>query len=98
MAEKGAQLFLYKALGFEPPAFCHIPLLVAPDGRRLSKRNRDLDMGALRSRLSSEAVIGCVMFLCGFIPKSEPMPLNAALCAFSMERLPLVDIVVPLEL
>ena len=33
-----------------PPRFGHIPLLVAPDGRRLSKRERDLDMGALRAR------------------------------------------------
>lgn len=42
------QAYLARLLGFEPPAHGHVPLLVAPDGRRLSKRERDLDLGALR--------------------------------------------------
>ena len=42
------QLYLYQLLGFTPPAFIHVPLLMAADGRRLSKRNRDLDLGFLR--------------------------------------------------
>ena len=42
------QVYLARLLGFEPPDHGHVPLLVAPDGRRLSKRERDLDRGALR--------------------------------------------------
>ncbi|MBQ9968501.1 MAG: tRNA glutamyl-Q(34) synthetase GluQRS, partial [Oscillospiraceae bacterium] len=37
------QIYLYELLGKTPPSFCHVPLLVAPDGRRLSKREKDLD-------------------------------------------------------
>jgi len=32
------QILLYEALGFTPPRFAHHPLMVAPEGERLSKR------------------------------------------------------------
>lgn len=35
------QLYLYRLLDLTPPSFCHVPLLLAPDGRRLSKRDAD---------------------------------------------------------
>ena len=35
------QLYLYHLLGCTPPCWRHIPLLLAPDGRRLSKRDSD---------------------------------------------------------
>ena len=34
------QLWLYRELGLTPPKFYHLPLLLASDGRRLSKRRR----------------------------------------------------------
>jgi glutamyl-tRNA synthetase len=33
------QVMLYEALGFEPPKFAHIPLILSKDGGRLSKRH-----------------------------------------------------------
>ncbi len=33
------QLIIYKALGAEPPKFAHIPMVLGPDGARLSKRH-----------------------------------------------------------
>ena len=41
---------LFHALGHTPPHYGHIPLLVNRDGRRLSKRERDLDIGVLLVR------------------------------------------------
>ena len=32
------QILMYKALGFEVPKFAHVPLILSPDGGRLSKR------------------------------------------------------------
>ena len=52
----------------------HVPLLVAPDGRRLSKRERDLDMGALRDRFSPARLCGKLAWLLGFIDRPEPVP------------------------
>lgn len=47
------QLYVARLLGYEAPAYAHVPLLVAPDGRRLSKRDRDLDLGQIRLRDAS---------------------------------------------
>ena len=52
------QLYLQELLGLPAPDYYHVPLLTAPDGRRLSKRERDLDMGALRERYTPEALLG----------------------------------------
>ena len=34
-------LLLYEALGWEPPAMAHLPLIMSPNGGKLSKRNAD---------------------------------------------------------
>ena len=48
------QLQLIEALGWTPPEYCHLPLLLAPDGRKLSKRDEATDaLGYLRGRISS---------------------------------------------
>jgi glutamyl-tRNA synthetase len=31
-------VLIFEAAGFAPPQFAHLPLLVAPDGTKLSKR------------------------------------------------------------
>ncbi len=46
------QIWLMEQLEYHAPVYAHVPLLLAPDGRRLSKRERDLDMDALRERFS----------------------------------------------
>ncbi|HHJ14830.1 MAG TPA: glutamate--tRNA ligase [Gammaproteobacteria bacterium] len=33
------QINLFRALGFEPPAFAHVPMILGADGKRLSKRH-----------------------------------------------------------
>ena len=63
------QIWLGRELGFVQPAYYHVPLLVAPDGRRLSKRERDLDMEHLRRRYTPEQLTGRLAFLAGLRPK-----------------------------
>ena len=53
-----AQIWLYQQLGFQVPQFYHVPLLVAPDGRRLSKREKDLDISHLKNHMCAEELIG----------------------------------------
>ena len=55
------QIFLYNKLGFNVPAFRHLPLLTAPDGRRLSKRDDDTNMGYLRSHYTPQQLLGVIM-------------------------------------
>jgi glutamyl-tRNA synthetase len=42
------QLLVFEALGGEPPAYAHLPLLHGPDGRKLSKRHGAASVQELR--------------------------------------------------
>ena len=44
------QLLLYRALGLEPPAFYHCPLMTDANGARLAKRHDALGLRTLRER------------------------------------------------
>lgn len=59
------QIWLQRQFGFAAPRYYHVPLLIAPDGRRLSKRDRDLDLGALQTRFSAEELIGKLAYAAG---------------------------------
>jgi glutamyl-tRNA synthetase len=53
------QLALYSALGAEPPRFMHVPLVLGPDGRRLSKRHAAPAVSDYRAAgLPPERIIG----------------------------------------
>lgn len=67
------QIWLQRQLGLPEPAYYHVPLLLAPDGRRLSKRERDLDMGALRLRHTPESLLGLLAHACGLLGHSVPI-------------------------
>ncbi|KAJ6577199.1 hypothetical protein B0H19DRAFT_1118602 [Mycena capillaripes] len=43
-------LDIYSALGLEPPQFAHIPILLNPDGTKMSKRNGDVKVEDYISR------------------------------------------------
>ena len=81
------QLYLYELLGLEPPSFYHVPLLLAPDGRRLSKRDRDLDLGALRQRMQPEELLGRLACLAGLLPEPEPMTAENLVMLFKWEKI-----------
>ena len=67
------QMYLQELWGFAHPRYAHIPMLMAPEGRRLSKRDRDLDMGALRSRLKPEQLIGVLAHAAGLTETAQPI-------------------------
>lgn len=86
------QIFLYKALGLPVPEFYHVPLLLAPDGRRLAKRDADLDIGALRRRYSPQQLVGILACMTG--QQDTPAPVTAAELAerFDWKKVPREDI------
>ena len=49
---------LYEALGWQPPAWLHLPLVVGPDGRRLAKRHGDTRLSHYREQgVAPESII-----------------------------------------
>lgn len=71
-----------------------MPLLLAPDGRRLSKREHDLDMGALRERFTPAELTGRLAFWAGQTDRPELVtPAELAGC-FEWKNVPRGDIIV----
>lgn len=67
------QMYLQHLLGYPHPHYAHVPLLVAADGRRLSKRDHDCGMDELRERFGSpEALLGYIAHLAGIAPDLKP--------------------------
>lgn len=89
------QIWLHRLLGYQPPEYCHIPLLLAPDGRRLSKRERDLDMGVLRAKYSAEELIGRLAHLAGLMDRAEPVSAQELAQDFCWDKVKKSDIFVP---
>ncbi|HEY2436402.1 MAG TPA: glutamate--tRNA ligase, partial [Solirubrobacteraceae bacterium] len=51
------QLHVFEALGVEPPRYAHLPLLLGPDGKKLSKRAAGASVASLREAgIPAEAV------------------------------------------
>ena len=88
------QIWLYQTLGLPVPHFYHVPLLVAPDGKRLSKREKSLDMAHLRERYTPEELIGRLAYYAGLT--AAPVPISAAelIDGFTWEKIGRSPIVV----
>jgi glutamyl-tRNA synthetase len=67
-------------------------MLLSNDGRRLSKRDKDLDFSQLRSRYQPEEIIGLLAYLCGLIPKWEKVSAKELVPEFSWEKVKREDI------
>ena len=81
------QMYLQELFGFPHPEYGHVPMLLAPDGRRLSKRDRDLDLGELRRRLTAEQLIGTLAHAAGLTDKKSPISAKELAREFSWENL-----------
>ena len=86
------QMYLQELFGFAHPEYGHVPMLLAPDGRRLSKRDRDLDLGQLRLRITPEALIGTLAYSSNLIDRNVPISARELAQEFMWEKLRKEDI------
>ena len=89
------QLLLYRLLGLRAPEFYHFPLLLAPDGRRLSKRDADAGLDVLREKAAPEEILGKLAYLAGFNPSAAPRSAESLLGDFAWDKVPLEDVRIP---
>jgi glutamyl-tRNA synthetase len=66
-------LLIFEGLGAEPPQFAHLPLLVAPDGTKLSKRRHGPVVSVTTYRDNGFLPQAFINFLCllGWSPKND---------------------------
>ena len=81
------QMYLQNLFGFQNPVYGHVPLLLSSDGRRLSKRDKDLDMGALRNRCTPEKLLGILAHAAGLIDTMQNISASELASVFSWNKL-----------
>jgi len=83
------QALIYRALGAALPTFCHVPMILGPDGKRLSKRHGAASVEAFREEgILPEALVNFLALL-GWSPGDdrEVMAMGELTEAFSLDRI-----------
>ena len=80
------QLYLMEQLGFTPPRYTHVPLLTDESGRRLSKRDKDLDLEQLRQHKRPEDILGLLAHAAGLLEKPEAIRARDLVPLFDWSR------------
>jgi glutamyl-tRNA synthetase len=82
-------VLIFEALGAKPPQFAHLPLLIAPDGSKLSKRRHGPVVSVVTYRDAGFLPHAYINFLCllGWSPKDdrEQLSRQELMDAFSFE-------------
>ena len=86
------QMYLQELFGFRHPEYGHVPMLMSADGRRLSKRDKDLDLGVLRQKMRPEMLLGILAHACGLIEKKEAVSAKELATVFSWDKIKKEDI------
>jgi len=82
-------VLLYDAFGWEAPLFCHLPVILAPGGGKLSKRKGAASVGDFRDLGYLPHALVNFLSLLGWSPGDdrEVMSLKEMIDAFSLERI-----------
>jgi glutamyl-tRNA synthetase len=81
------QILLYRAIGAEPPRFAHLPLILGPDKKRLSKRHGAVSVTEYRDQGYLPEAMFNFLALLGWSPGEgrEKMTRDEMIAAFRLE-------------
>ena len=85
------QIWLQEKLGLPHPEYGHLPLLLAPDGRRLAKRDRDLELGRLQVQYTAPQLVGRLACAANLIDRPQAITPRELLPLFAWDKLPRED-------
>jgi glutamyl-tRNA synthetase len=87
LSSTGRQIALHQALGFVPPKFIHVPLVLSPSGERLAKRSRPETMRELLSRgVDAQALVGALAASAGLCKPGLRMTARDLVAGFSWSK------------
>ena len=89
LSSTARQILLYRALGLPAPVWIHAPLLLAPGGTRLAKRDRAVTIAEARAAgASPETVVGWLAATCGLVSMGEEITAGEVATRFGLSRIP----------
>ena len=82
-------VIMYKAFGWEPPEFCHLPMVMGQDGQKLSKRHGATSCNEFRNAgYLKEAILNYVAMLgCSYEDGRDLYTLKELECLFDVKHL-----------
>jgi glutamyl-tRNA synthetase len=89
LSNTAKHIALFRAFGVEPPHYAHIPLILNPDGAKMSKRDRGASLQTyIDEGYVPEAVVNYLCLL-GWSPKGnrEKMPLTDVIQLFDLPQI-----------
>jgi glutamyl-tRNA synthetase len=89
LSNTAKHIALFRAFGVEPPKYAHIPLILNPDGTKMSKRDQGASLaGYVEAGYAPEAVVNYLCLL-GWSPKGnrEKMPLADVTDLFDLPQI-----------
>ena len=83
------QILLYEAFGLEPPRFGHMPLILGPDGSKLSKRHGGVSVEEYKREGFLPEALANYLVLLGWMPRDgrEIMPLDEIVRRFEISEM-----------
>src|SRR6266516_670397 len=88
LSNTAKHIALFRAFGVQPPNYAHIPLILNPDGTKMSKRDQGASLTSyLEEGFAPEAVVNYLCLL-GWSPKDnrEVMPLREIVPMFDLPQ------------
>jgi len=89
------QIYLLRELGYPVPEYIHIPLLMDCHGRRLAKRDKDLDLTALSKRFTPQELLGKLACSAGILPEERAASLEELTRLFDWSKVNRGDMRLP---
>ena len=89
LSNTAKHIALFRAFGVEPPKYAHIPLILNPDGTKMSKRDQGASMTAYTEQgYAPEALVNYLALL-GWSPKGnrEKLPVTEIIEAFDLPQI-----------
>jgi glutamyl-tRNA synthetase len=88
LSSTARQILLYRALGLREPTWLHVPLLLGPDGERLSKRHGSVTLREAREAgVAAERLVGWLAATCGLAAEGESLTPRELAPRFDVRRL-----------
>lgn len=93
LSSTARQIWLINELGGTPPEYCHAPLIVSADKRKMSKRDGALNIKMLKMKYSAEEIIGMLSLYLN-LGSGKPTTPQILLNSFNWNHVPKNDIII----